>query len=112
MPQQAIDAAKTAVAAAQNAKAAQYASAELLKAQSHLNSAIAEQQMNNVFQAKSFAVEARTQAEAAMRISQQRQQSGAPQTPVAPPATAAKPSTPTASVTPTTPKIKGGRKMK
>lgn len=112
MPQQAIDVAKAAITAAQSAKAAQYASAELAKAQSLLNDAIAELQKNNVFQAKSVAVQAMTQAEGALRIAQQRQKPATPASPVAPPATAAKPSTPPpASAALGTRKPKNGKKI-
>ena len=94
MPQQAINAAKAAIAAAQNANATQFASAEFSKAQLLLNTAIAELQKNNTFQAKSVAAQAMTQAEGALRIAQQRQKPATPATPVAQPSTAARPITP------------------
>jgi hypothetical protein len=112
MPQQAINAAQAAITAAQNAKAAQFASAEFSKAQTLLNTAIAEQQKNNTFQAKSTAAQAMTQAEAALRVAQQRQKPATPATPVVSPGTAAKPSTPPPVVAaPGTPKMKNGRKI-
>lgn len=72
MPQQSIDAAKTAVTAAQNAKAGQYAFAEFNQAESLLKNAISQQQMKNDFQAKAFANQAKGKAEAALRIAQQK----------------------------------------
>jgi hypothetical protein len=110
MPQQAIDAAKAAITAAQNGKAAQFASTEFSKAQSLLNTAIAELQKNNTFQAKSVAAQAKTQAESALHIAQQRQKPATPATPVAPPSTAARPSTPP-PVAAGTPQPKRGTKI-
>ena len=80
MPQQSIDAAKAAVAAAQNAKAGQYASAEFNQAESLLKNAINQQQMNNAFQAKAFANQAKGKAEAALRIAQQKASTPPPAT--------------------------------
>lgn len=112
MPQQSIDAAKAAIAAAQNAKAGQYASVEFNQAESLLKSAIAQQQSSNAFQAKSFATQAKEKAEAALRIT--RQKASAP-----PAATGSQTTTTPPKPTPQTPpppaagtqKVKGGKKM-
>lgn len=113
MPQQSIDAAKAAIAAAQNAKAGQYAQAELANAETALRSALEQQRTKNVFQAKSFAGAAKTQAEAALRIAQQRQTAAPTAAPgaQAPGATPPKPATTaTPPPTPGSPKAKGGKK--
>jgi hypothetical protein len=112
MPQQSIDAAKTAVAAAQNAKAGQYASAEFNQAESLLKNAISQQQMKNDFQAKAFANQAKGKAEAALRIAQQKASTPPPATgPQAPATTPPKSTTQTPPAPPAgTQKPKGNKK--
>jgi hypothetical protein len=114
MPQQSIDAAKAAVAAAQNAKAGQYASAEFNQAESLLKNAISQQQMNNAFQAKAFANQAKGKAEAALRIAQQKASTPPPATvPQATTTTPPKATTqtpPPPAPGPQKPKGKGGKK--
>jgi Domain of unknown function (DUF4398) len=112
MPQQSIDAAKTAVAAAQNAKAGQYASAEFNQAESLLKNAISQQQMKNDFQAKAFANQAKGKAEAALRIAQQKASTPPAATgPQAPATTPPKPTTQTPPPPPAgTQKPKGNKK--
>ena len=72
MPQQTIDAAKTAISSAQNEGAAHYAQVELTKAQSLLNDAMAQRQANNGTQAKSFAEQAKQYAQIALMIAQKK----------------------------------------
>jgi len=112
MPQQSIDAAKAAIAAAQNAKAGQYASIELNQAESLLKNALAQQQANNAFQAKAFASQAKERAEAALRIARQKASTAPPATgPQATSTAPPKPTTSTAPPTTATQKPKGGKKM-
>ncbi len=100
MPQQSIDAAKAAIAAAQNAKAGQYASVEFNQAESLLKSAIAQQQAKNAFEAKSFANRAKEKAEAALQMAKQK--SSAPSPATAPQATTTQPKPTTQTPPPTT----------
>jgi hypothetical protein len=112
MPQQSIDAAKAAIAAAQNAKAGQYASTELTQAESLLKDAVAQQQAKNAFRAKSFANQAKDRAEAAVRIARLKASPAPPVTgPQATSTPPPKPTTSTAPPTAATQQPKGGKKM-